>query len=335
MWSSGVDRTLFERPRENDPVSIGANPVSTLLLHHPTFLDHLTPIGHPERPDRLRAIDRILEDERFQPLLRDIAPIGRAEDIALCHPRSYVDQIHNLIPEEGLVRIDADTTLSSGSWEPILRGIGGACRAVDEVLQGQAKNAFSASRPPGHHAERERAMGFCYFNNAAVAARYAQKQYGVERVAIVDFDVHHGNGTQDIFWSDPSVMYCSTHQMPLYPGTGAADETGEANTIVNAPLAAGADGAAFREAMDIAILPRLEAFKPDLVVLSAGFDAHHRDPMGGLKLTETDFARVTKCLMDLADKHCDGRLISILEGGYDLEGLARSVAAHVLTLMTG
>lgn len=313
----------------------GAFPVSTLLLHHTTFLDHLTPIGHPERPDRLRAIDRILEDERFHALERDLAPVGRVEDIARAHPMSYVNSLHVKAPKEGLVRLDADTTLSPGSWEAILRGVGGACRAVDEVVEKRVNNAFSASRPPGHHAERDRAMGFCFFNNAAIAARYAQSQYGVERIAIVDFDVHHGNGTQDIFWSDPTVMYCSTHQMPLYPGSGALSETGDANTIVNAPLSPGADGADFREALDIAILPRLEAFRPDLLILSAGFDAHIRDPLGGLNLTETDFARATKSLMDVADRHCDGRLVSILEGGYDLEGLARSVAAHVLTLMTG
>ncbi len=308
--------------------------LSTLFLHHTSYLDHLTPVGHPERPDRIRAIDRILEHERFQSLERDVAPMGRIVDIARAHPSDYIDMVHTAAPTDGLVRIDADTTLSPGSWEAVMRGVGGACRAVDEVMERKVTNAFSASRPPGHHAERARAMGFCFFNNAAVAARYAQSAYGAERVAIVDFDVHHGNGTQDIFWNDPTVMYCSTHQMPLYPGSGAANERGDADTIVNAPLAAGDGGAEFREAMDIAILPRLEAFSPDLVIISAGFDAHVRDPLGGLRLVEADFAWATVKLMELADRKCEGRVVSLLEGGYDLEGLARSVAAHVMTLMT-
>ncbi|MBD8877878.1 histone deacetylase family protein [Labrenzia polysiphoniae] len=320
-------------PARRPPV-IGAF-VSTLLLHHPTFLDHLTPVGHPERPDRLRAIDRILEHERFQPLEREAAPIGRREDIARAHPMAYIDMLHRLAPQEGLSRVDADTTMSPGTWEAILRGAGGACRAVEEVFEKKVTNAFSASRPPGHHAEKDRAMGFCFFNNVAVAARFAQAQYGAERVAIVDFDVHHGNGTQDIFWADPTVMYCSTHQMPLYPGSGAANETGEANTIVNVPLAAGDDGPIFKEAMEAVILPRLRGFAPDLVIISAGFDAHARDPLGSLNLLEADFAWATRALMDVAEKHCDGRLVSVLEGGYDLEGLARSTAAHVMTLMTG
>ncbi|MTI42704.1 acetoin utilization deacetylase AcuC-like enzyme [Roseibium hamelinense] len=307
--------------------------MSTLLLHHSSYLDHLTPVGHPERPDRLRAVDRILEHEKFQALERDLAPVGTVEDIARAHPMSYVDMLHNLSPDEGLARVDADTTMSPGTWEAALRGVGGACRAVDEVLDKKVQNAFSASRPPGHHAEKDRAMGFCFFNNVAVAARYAQNKYGLDRVAIIDFDVHHGNGTQDIFWSDPSVMYCSTHQMPLYPGSGAADETGDAGTIVNAPLPPGADGTVFKEAMDSVILPRLNDFRPELVIISAGFDAHMRDPLGGLNFTETDFAWATRALMGIADQHADGRVVSVLEGGYDLEGLARSVAAHVLTLM--
>lgn len=309
--------------------------MSTLLLHHSTFLDHLTPVGHPERPDRLRAIDRILEHERFQALERDAAPVGSLEDIARAHPISYIDNLHRLAPEEGLVRVDADTTMSPGTWEAALRGAGGACRAVDEVVTKHVNNAFSASRPPGHHAEKDRAMGFCFFNNAAVAARYAQAAHGIDRVAIVDFDVHHGNGTQDIFWNDKSVMYCSTHQMPLYPGSGAANETGDANTIVNVPLAQGDDGPIFKEAMETVILPRLKTFSPELVIISAGFDAHTRDPLGGLNFTEADFAWATRALMDVADKTSDGRIVSILEGGYDLEGLARSVAAHLMTLMTG
>ncbi|MBC2858321.1 histone deacetylase family protein [Stappia sp. 28M-7] len=307
--------------------------MATLYLHHSAYLDHLTPVGHPERPDRLRAIDRILEHERFQTLQREVAPMGRVQDIARVHPSSYIDMLHTMAPQDGLVRVDADTTMSPGTWEAAMRGVGGACQAVDEVMSGKVGNAFSASRPPGHHAETARAMGFCLFNNAAVAARYAQQVHGAERVAIVDFDVHHGNGTQDIFWADPTVMYCSTHQMPLYPGSGAANERGEANTIVNAPLAAGDGGDEFREAMDLAILPRVESFRPDLVIISAGFDAHARDPLGGLNLVEADFAWATVKLMDIADRSCGGRVVSLLEGGYDLEGLARSAAAHIMTLM--
>jgi acetoin utilization deacetylase AcuC-like enzyme len=199
----------------------------------------------------------------------------------------------------------------------------------------KADNAFVAVRPPGHHAETARPMGFCLFNNAAIAARYAQNRYGVERAAVVDFDVHHGNGSQDIFWADKSVMYCSTHEMPLYPGTGAVGERGEYDTIVNAPLSAGAGGNAFREAFETVILPRLREFKPDILVISAGFDAHTRDPLANLNLVEADFAWVTKKLMEIADSSALGRIVSMLEGGYDLQGLSRSVAAHVTALMRG
>ncbi|WP_186386884.1 MULTISPECIES: histone deacetylase family protein [unclassified Stappia] len=307
--------------------------MATLYLHHSAYLDHLTPVGHPERPDRIRAIDRILEHERFQTLQRETAPMGRIQDIARVHPSSYIDMLHRMAPQDGLVRVDADTTMSPGSWEAAMRGVGGACQAVDEVMTGKVGNAFCASRPPGHHAEAARAMGFCLFNNAAVAARHAQREHGADRVAIIDFDVHHGNGTQDIFWADPTVMYCSTHQMPLYPGSGAASERGEADTIVNAPLSAGDGGEEFREAMEVAILPRIETFQPDLVIISAGFDAHARDPLGGLNLVEADFAWITMRLMDIADRKCGGRVVSLLEGGYDLEGLARSAAAHIMTLM--
>ncbi|WP_407048146.1 histone deacetylase family protein [Methyloraptor flagellatus] len=308
--------------------------MSTLLVHHPKFLEHLTPLGHPERPDRIRAVDRILEHERFQALERELAPLGTILQAELAHPADYVENIRVAMPEDGLIRIDEDTTVSPGSWEAALRGVGGVCMAVDEVFSRRVSNAFCAIRPPGHHAERSRAMGFCLFNNAAAAARWAQRTHGAERVAIMDFDVHHGNGTQDIFWNDGSVLYASTHQMPLYPGTGALNETGEKNTIVNAPLRSGDGGAEFREAFEIAILPRIADFRPDLIVISAGFDGHHRDPLGGLNLVEADFAWATAKLMDLADAHAGGRLVSVLEGGYDLEGLAKSVAAHVMTLMT-
>src|SRR6202035_5346213 len=309
--------------------------MSTLFVTHPACLNHLTPAGHPERPDRLRAVEQALEQEHFQHLARMEAPLASFETIGLCHPLDYVSEIEAATPKEGLVRLDADTTMSPGSFEAALRGAGGAVLAVDEVIAKRAPNAFVAVRPPGHHAETTRPMGFCLFNNAAIAARHAQKTHGAERVAIVDFDVHHGNGSQEIFWSDPSVMYCSTHQMPLYPGTGARSERGTHDTIVNAPLSAGNGGREFREAFDIAILPRLDSFHPDLIVISAGFDAHARDPLANLNLLEPDYAWVTQKLMGIADKHAKGRVVSVLEGGYDLEGLAKSVAAHVGALMEG
>src|SRR5262249_21526861 len=231
--------------------------------------------------------------------------------------------------------IDADTALSHGSWEPILRAAGGAVAAVDQLMAARASNAFIAMRPPGHHAETATAMGFCFFNNAAIAARHAQVRHGAERVARVDFDVHHGNGSQEIFWADPSVMYCSTHQMPLYPGTGALSERGEHDTIVNAPLSPGDGGRQFRDAVETAILPRLNAFRPDLIIISAGFDAHLRDPLANINLVEEDYAWVTQKLMGIADRYAKGRVVSVLEGGYDVEGLSKSVAAHVGALMQG
>jgi acetoin utilization deacetylase AcuC-like enzyme len=307
--------------------------MSTLLITHPAFLEHLTPLGHPERPDRLRAIERALEAEKFQTLARSQAPLASLETIALCHPMEYITEVREASPREGLIHLDADTAMSPGTFEAALRAAGGAIHAVDEVLTKKAANAFVAARPPGHHAETARPMGFCLFDNAAIAARYSQQRYGVASAAIIDFDVHHGNGSQEIFWSDKTVMYCSTHQMPLFPGTGAVGETGEHNTIVNAPLRPGDGGAAFRAAFETRILPRLREFRPELVIISAGFDAHMRDPLANINLAEADFVWATQKIMDLADGCAGGRVISLLEGGYDLQALGNSVAAHVATLM--
>jgi acetoin utilization deacetylase AcuC-like enzyme len=307
----------------------------TLFVTHPACLDHLTPLGHPERPDRLRAINDVLSGAEFSALRRAEAPAAPFETIALCHPMDYIQQIRDATPRQGMARIDADTNLSPGSFEAALRASGGALHAVDEVVTRQADNAFVAVRPPGHHAETALAMGFCLFNSAAIAARYAQKHHGLARAAVVDFDVHHGNGSQDIFWSDASVMYCSTHEMPLYPGTGAREERGEHDNVVNAPLRSGNGGPHFREAFESVILPRLRAFAPEIIVISAGFDAHMRDPLASLNLLEPDFAWVTQKIMEVADASAQGRIVSVLEGGYDLEGLSQSAAAHVTALMGG
>ena len=309
--------------------------MSTLLITHPACLEHLTPQGHPERPDRLRAIERAFEAEKFQSLARVAAPAAELDTIALCHPMDYIEEIRDATPREGMVRLDADTSMSPGSFEAALRAVGGAVHAVDEVFAKRAANAFVATRPPGHHAETARPMGFCLFDNAAIAARYAQKRHGIARAAIVDFDVHHGNGSQEIFWADKSVMYCSTHQMPLFPGTGAVGESGDHNTIVNAPLRPGDDGEKFRDAFKSRVLPRLAEFRPELIVISAGFDAHYRDPLANINLDEADFVWATQQIMDIADRCAEGRVVSLLEGGYDLEALAASAAAHVLALMRG
>jgi acetoin utilization deacetylase AcuC-like enzyme len=307
--------------------------MTTLLVTHPACLDHLTPLGHPERPDRLRAVDRVLAEGRFAALARAEAPTVTFETIALCHPMDYITTIRDASPKQGMVRLDADTSMSPGTFEAALRAAGGAVHAVDAVIAGRAKNAFVAVRPPGHHAEAARPMGFCLFNNVAIAARHAQDHHGLERVAIVDFDVHHGNGSQAIFWSDPTVMYCSTHQMPLFPGTGSLSERGEHDTVVNAPLRPGDGGDRFRSAFQERILPRLRDFRPDLVVISAGFDAHRRDPLANLQLVEPDFEWATLQLMEIATGSAKGRVVSVLEGGYDLEALANSAGVHVSALM--
>lgn len=309
--------------------------MTVALITHPACLEHDTGPWHPERPDRLRRVLQALEHPHFASLLRDLAPLATEEQLCLAHPPEYVRAILAVSPEPGQrVALDADTIMSSGSREAALRAAGGAVMAVDAVMEGWAKQVFVAARPPGHHAERDRPMGFCLFANAAIAARHAQARWGLSRVAVVDFDVHHGNGTQDIFQADPTLFYASSHQYPCYPGTGSAEERGVGN-IVNAPLPPGSGTAAFREAWEVLILPALEAFRPELLVISAGFDAHKADPLAQLRLEAADFAWLTGRLLEVARTHCQGRVVSLLEGGYDLDALAESAAAHVRALMDG
>lgn len=308
--------------------------MTTRLYTHPIYLEHLTPAGHPERPERLRALEKAFDNEAFAALERIEAPRADEEAILLVHPEAYVDRIRKAVPDEGLTQIDADTSVSPKSFEAALTAIGGVMDAVDAVFSGASDNAFVAARPPGHHAETDTAMGFCLFNHVAIAARHAQQFHGAERIAIIDWDVHHGNGTQDIFWQDPTVHYLSSHQMPLFPGTGAKDETGAGN-IVNAPLSPHAGSDHFREAFRSRILPALHNLNPDLVLISAGFDAHHRDPLAQINLTADDFDWATGKLMDIVAQSCDNRLVSVLEGGYDLVGLAESATTHVQRLMRG
>ncbi len=308
--------------------------MTTLLYTHEACLAHDTGRHHPESPSRLRAVLDGLDAAAFAPLLRRAAPLADRDDVARAHSRRFVDALLAAIPATGHGAIDADTIVSPGSGEAALRAAGAVIAAVDAVIAGEARNAFCAVRPPGHHAEPDRAMGFCLFNNVAIGAHRARHAHGLARVAAIDFDVHHGNGTQAIFAADPHLFYGSTHQMPLYPGTGARGETGVAN-IVNAPLRPNAGSTEFRQAMTTIILPALEEFRPELVMISAGFDAHRADPLAQLNLVEADFAWVTERLVELAGRHAKGRVVSSLEGGYDLDALAASAAAHVAALMAG
>lgn len=307
--------------------------MTVLLLTHRDCLGHEMGEGHPECPDRLRAVLQALDAEEFADLARDEPGEATREQLERVHPADYVTAILGVRPALGdYVALDADTIMCAGSARAALLAAGAAVRAVDEVCGGQVRRAFCATRPPGHHAERRRPMGFCLFANAVIAARHAQAAHGVARVAICDFDVHHGNGSQDCTQDDASILFASSHQMPLYPGTGAAHERGVGN-VFNVPLPPGADGAAFRAAWSETLLPAIEDFAPGLIVISAGFDAHARDPLAQLRLTEADFAWLTTALCDLAERHCGGRVVSLLEGGYDLPALAASSAAHVRSLL--
>ena len=306
--------------------------MTTLYYSHPDFLFHDTGVGHPECADRLRSIATALAAPEFSPLIRVSPPQGTKQQIRLIHPQFHLEAIRAAIPEHGEHYLDHDTVVSPGSELAAFRAVGAVCDAVDKVMTGEADNAICAIRPPGHHAEPDLAMGFCLFNNVAIAAEYARRHYHLQRIAIVDFDVHHGNGTQAAFYNQPHVLYASSHEMPNFPGTGYPTETGVGN-IINLPLAAGDTGIEFRQKYSAIILPALRKFNPDLLLISAGFDAHKDDPLASIRLVEDDFRWLTQELMDIADHYCAGRIISALEGGYNLKALASSVAVHVKTLM--
>ena len=302
--------------------------MTTALYTHDDCLDHITPAGHPEQLARLHAIETalaVLDLDRRQ------APLCQDKDILLCHPRRYLDKITARIPVTGTVALDADTHVSPGSLLAARRAVGATIAAVDAVLEGEVKNAFVATRPPGHHAEAETQMGFCLFGNVAISAKHALSK-GLTRIAVVDFDVHHGNGTQALLWDEPGILFFSSHQSPLWPGSGSENERGAHDQIVNLPLPPHSDGRTMRQAYQARVFPMIDAYKPELILISAGFDAHRADPLAQLNWGTEDFTWLTQQLMRLADQHCDGRIVSTLEGGYDLTALAASTAAHVSTL---
>ena len=306
--------------------------MATLLVTHASAVGHDTGPGHPEQPDRIRWVVRALEQKAFTKLSRMAARPATVAEMSRAHPRTFIEAVLGAVPAEGYMRVDADTILSPGSGAAIADAAGAVVMAVDAVAKGDAANAFCAVRPPGHHAESTHAMGFCLVNNVAVGAMHARAVHGYRRVAVIDFDVHHGNGTQDIFWNDAEAFYASTHQFPNYPGTGARTERGAHANVVNVPIAPGGGGDVFRAGITDEILPALAAFKPDFILVSAGFDAHKSDPLADLRLDEDDFAWVTAQLTAAAGALCGGRLVSVLEGGYNLQALADSVAAHVTSL---
>jgi len=302
----------------------------TALLTHAHCLGHVTPDGHPERVARLEHILHALEPLDLD---RRTAPMAADDDLLRVHPEDYIRDIRATRPAEGFAQIDGDTFMSPGSVDAAYRAAGAVVRAVDMVLGGEAPNAFCAIRPPGHHAETDKAMGFCLFGNAALAAKHALDHHGLSRVAVVDFDVHHGNGTQDLLWDEKRALVITSQQMPLWPGSGRPDETGAYETVLNIPLAPGTGGAEMRTAYETQAFPRLRAFKPELIIISAGFDAHQDDPLANLNWSTGDFAWVTAELCKIADELCGGRIVSTLEGGYDLNALAEATRAHVEELM--
>jgi len=304
----------------------------TLYYSHADFQLHNTGIEHPECAARLRAIDQVLAQAEFANLIRVQPPLGSEQQVKLIHPPEHIQRIRDALPVAGESYLDQDTVLSPDSLTAAFRAVGAVCDAVDRILTDTADNAFCAVRPPGHHAEPKQAMGFCLFNNIAIAAEYARRHYHLERVAIVDFDVHHGNGTQVAFYHQPQVFYASSHEMPNYPGTGYPSETGIGN-IVNVPLSSGDTGNEFKAKYQSIILPALDSFKPQLLLISAGFDAHKDDPLSGIELVEDDYRWVTQALMEIATRHYQGRIVSVLEGGYNIRALALSVAVHVKVLM--
>jgi acetoin utilization deacetylase AcuC-like enzyme len=307
--------------------------MSTAFFTDPACLTHITPPGHPEQVARLHAILRVLDGADFAALDRRQAQPASVEELLRCHPQSYIDRIRAAIPAQGSHQLDPDTHVSPGSWDAAVNGLGAVLAALDTVMAGEAANAFAAIRPPGHHAETATPMGFCLFGTVAIAAKRALDHHGLSRVAVLDFDVHHGNGTQDLLWDEPRALFVSSHQFPLWPGTGRADEVGAHDNILNLPIAPNTAGPAFRAAWEETVFPRVEAFKPELILISAGFDAHADDPLAQLNLHDDDFIWITNRICDIADRHAGGRVVSALEGGYDLDALAASTAAHVKTLM--
>ena len=307
--------------------------MTTYLFTHESCIGHDPGPIHPESPARLEAVTKALRTPDFDRLVRQEAPKANIDQIARIHPRDLVEQILDAVPSEGRVMVDGDTSMSPGTGEAALRGVGALCAAVDAVSAGQADNAFCAIRPPGHHAEPSRPMGFCLFNNVVAGAEHARQAHGAERVAVVDFDVHHGNGTQAMFWEDANLFFASTHQMPLYPGSGAESERGAHDNIVNVPLSPYSGGDAFRAGLGERILPALRKFAPEFIFVSAGFDAHADDPLAQLNFVEDDYAWATAELFGVAADVCNGRLVSTLEGGYNLDALSNSVATHVRIMM--
>ncbi|MDQ2090415.1 histone deacetylase family protein [Marimonas arenosa] len=303
--------------------------MTTLLITHPDCLNHVTPPGHPEQVARLKYIEAALA--RIEGLDRREAPLCDEADILRCHPRAYLDAIAT----NGAGQLDADTWMSEGSYQAARRAVGGAVAAVDAVVAGEVRNAFVATRPPGHHAETAKPMGFCLFGNVSIAAKHALDGHGMSRVAVIDFDVHHGNGTQDLLWNEARAFFATSQQMPLWPGTGDPSERGAHDNVLNVPLAPGTGGAEMRDAYQRQVFPRVDSFEPEMILISAGFDAHAEDPLANLNWETEDFTWLTEEICALADKHCGGRIVSVLEGGYDLDALSESVATHVAGLMAG